>query len=122
VDAPPIVLTEHTKNVLDVVFSPDGALLASTSDDETTLLWDMAQLDAPPIVVTGHAGSVRSLAFDPNGGRFATSSNDRTVQVSYLLPELVTIGCEQVRRNMTEAEWVRYFGRDEPYRETCALP
>jgi hypothetical protein len=31
---------------------------------------------------------------------------------------LVELGCQRVRRNLTQAEWSRYLG-EEPYNQTC---
>jgi WD40 repeat protein len=39
-------LTGHTNGVTAVAFAPDGHTLATASDDQTVLMWDLSGLDA----------------------------------------------------------------------------
>lgn len=71
-------LTGHSEQIGDVVFSPDGKQVASTSADQTSKLWDTA---------TGQEIWTRknfteafgNLAFSPKGTLIVGSSTDRTV-------------------------------------------
>lgn len=38
---PVLIFEGHTAGINDVIWSPDGAHLASGSDDGTVLLWDL---------------------------------------------------------------------------------
>jgi WD40 repeat protein len=55
----------HADYVREVTFSPDGAWLASASDDGTVRIWGVA--DGRERQVLGHPGKVRSVAFSPDG-------------------------------------------------------
>ncbi len=63
-------LRGHAGRVADLVFSPDGALLASAGHDGTIRLWDVArgELHRPPIQAPGRVDHVR---FDRSGRRLA---------------------------------------------------
>jgi hypothetical protein len=75
------ILTGHTGEVLGVVFSPDGRLLASSGGkDHTVLLWDPATGEECR-TLTGHTDMVRSVAFSPDGRLLVSGSDDLTVRL-----------------------------------------
>jgi WD40 repeat protein len=69
------VLEGHTDTVTSVVFSPDGATLASTSLDTTVQLWDAAT-DENLLTFQGHSSKVYAAAFSPDGTLIASASGD----------------------------------------------
>jgi WD40 repeat protein len=55
-------------------FSPDGKLLATGGDNQTVLLWDIAQKRTIGSPLTGHTSSVTGLAFSPDGKYLVSSA------------------------------------------------
>jgi WD40 repeat protein len=74
------VLKGHGHRVLGVAFSPDGKIMASSSEDGTTILWDPATW-TPLRTLDGHSGAISQTVFSPDGRTIATPSRDDTVLV-----------------------------------------
>lgn len=87
----PVALTTlygHEDEVWGLVFSPNGKLMASGSDDRTIIIWDVSTaLQNPDSVqptiepLQGHTNFVLDLAFSPDGGVIASASADNSVRL-----------------------------------------
>ena len=73
-------LCGHTKSVTSIVFTPDGKLLASGSEDTTIKFWDVATGEEVA-TLQGHAKRINSLAFTPDGEKLLSGSTDKTVSL-----------------------------------------
>ena len=76
-------LTGHTASVGKVVFSHDGRLAATASDDHTAMLWDISAPHRPKevAVLAGHSEAVLSVTFDRTDRKIVTSGADGTVRL-----------------------------------------
>jgi len=77
------IFSGHDGSVFGVKFSPDGAIIASASADNTIKLWKrdgslLATLDGKH---GGHKGSVNEVAFSPDGQLIASASTDNTIKL-----------------------------------------
>jgi WD40 repeat protein/serine/threonine protein kinase len=70
----------HGEDVKEIVFSPDGRLLATAAFDGAVRLWhcDTGQPHGRPL---RHDGPVVAVAFDPSGRWLASGSYDNTARV-----------------------------------------
>lgn len=73
------VLTAHTRQVQDLAYSPDSALLATASIDHTVLIWD-AQT-GQELRVLDHPDAVNNVAFNPDSQSVATLDFDGTIRI-----------------------------------------
>ncbi|MEG4167815.1 nSTAND1 domain-containing NTPase [Microcoleus sp. S13_D1] len=78
--AAPNTLGGHASTVYGVSFSPDGKLLATSSDDNTVKLWDTTT-GKQIKTLTGHTGPVWGISFSPDGKQLASGSDDKTVKL-----------------------------------------
>lgn len=74
-----LTLRGHRGGVTGIAYSPDGALLASSSMDGTVRLWDL-QTGASLATFQGHTGPVHDVAF-PNAGWIVSIGKDGTARV-----------------------------------------
>jgi WD40 repeat protein len=73
--------TGHTGGVTSCAFSPDGNLLATTSDDSTARIWRVTDGAEHVVTLSGHSGGVWSCAFSPDGEFLITASTDKTARI-----------------------------------------
>jgi WD40 repeat protein len=119
--------------VRKVVFSPDGEILISASGGanlgagrfyqselkpHSILLWDIAtrqligQLD-------GHSVSINDIVLSPDGHTLASGDlNGGLLLWDISLESWISSACRIANRNLTHAEWERYFA-NQPYHKTC---
>ncbi len=76
---PGATIAQNLGDIWDLVFSPDGKLIATAGEDGLTRLWD-ASTGLMTAQCRGHARKVLSVAFRPDGRRIVTTSADGTVR------------------------------------------
>ncbi|HBB34025.1 MAG TPA: hypothetical protein DDZ80_22650 [Cyanobacteria bacterium UBA8803] len=88
----------HQEGVKSVRFSPDGKLLATSSNDGTARLWNIKgnHLLAE---FKGHKDSVNSMSFSPDGKFLVTASSDGTAKLWRVegLDELLSRSCNWLK-------------------------
>ena len=72
-------LSKHTRSVNSIAFSPNGKMLASASDDNTIILWDLSTGKPIGQPLIGHTNGVNSIDFSPDGKTLASGSDDKTI-------------------------------------------
>ena len=69
----------HTDAVRSIVFSDDGTLLLSGSQDNTVRVWEIATGQMLK-TFRGHGGQVQAAVFLPKGERILSASHDHTIR------------------------------------------
>ena len=114
-------LRGHRARITQLRFSPDGSLLATSSNDGSVRMWETADLNTQPIVLSANAGFIFCIAFSPDGERILSGSRDEDrLVLSPTRTETMVEGiCNTIDRNFSEDEWNTYIGTDIPYEQTC---
>lgn len=95
-----IKLSGHTRPVTNMVFSPDGNLLASASEDRSIRVWDLRDGRCIMIFV-GHTDAIRSINFNSSNKLLVSTSYDNTIRIWNLMTNKQTYifrkHCEDVQ-------------------------
>jgi serine/threonine protein kinase len=85
--------TEHTDSVTSVIFSLDGHLVISGSEDTTLKVWHL-KLGKKMRTLSGHSGRINCLKISPDGQLLASTSWDTTIKIWNLknLQEVLSLG------------------------------
>ncbi|AFY68324.1 WD40 repeat-containing protein [Thalassoporum mexicanum PCC 7367] len=73
-------LVGHKQPVRNLSFSANGQYLASVSEDQTLILWDLS-LGSVIRIVQAHAASIHGVSFSPNNLQIATAASDGSVRI-----------------------------------------
>ncbi|MGH8898235.1 MAG: hypothetical protein ACRDZ4_14740 [Egibacteraceae bacterium] len=113
-------LNGHTSTLRGVAFSPDGRTIVSVGEDQTVWRWEARTGKPIGQPLTGHTSRVRRAAFSPDGRIIASASDDHMVRLWPLAIDLwLRHACTLAKRNLQQAEWNDFIGRDRPYIRTC---
>ncbi|ELU45588.1 WD-repeat-containing protein [Rhizoctonia solani AG-1 IA] len=78
---PVLTLSGHKSRIRSTVFSPDGKLVASASDDNTVRIWDVQSGSEATDPFKEHTGHVNAAMFSPDGTRIASCSRDHSILI-----------------------------------------
>lgn len=115
----------HEGQVNDIQFNAVLKQMATSGNDKKLKIYnikDPADLSEPPVSLADNEGFALVMQFSPDGqmivsGESACENNllGRPSNADYLVRDI----CKLVTRNMTNAEWIAYVGKDIPLEKTC---
>jgi WD40 repeat protein len=107
--------------VADIAYSPDGRFIAAASHDGNVYLWNTSDWNQPPLVFDENNGFVLAVCFSKDGRHFYSGSVDFPRFIGRPTESAIMAGefCSLLSRNLTQEEWLQYFGSEIPYEKTC---
>ncbi len=73
------ILTAHINNINSLTFSPQSTIIASASNDNNIIIWDLEKEQIK--VLKGHSKEVNNISFSPNAQILASASLDNKIKL-----------------------------------------
>jgi hypothetical protein len=107
----------HTARITNIKYSPDNKLIATSSYDNSILLWDNSNLNAQPVKLKEHDSWVFALAFNSSGDKIVTGSSKeyRLILWPIKTNDMASMVVKNIGRNFSKDEWNTYVGSDINY-------
>ncbi|XP_076271672.1 histone cell cycle regulator-like protein isoform X2 [Rhynchophorus ferrugineus] len=74
-------LTSHNGDVLDLAWAPHDGWLASSSVDNSVIIWNAHKFPEKVAVLRNHTGMVKGVTWDPVGKYLASQSDDKSLRI-----------------------------------------
>ncbi|EIW75622.1 WD40 repeat-like protein [Coniophora puteana RWD-64-598 SS2] len=71
----------HTDGILCLAYSPDGAFLATGSDDNMIRIWETSTGLQNGEVLKGHTSHIHAIDYSPDGQHLVSGSHDHSIRV-----------------------------------------
>ncbi|HCT30971.1 MAG TPA: High-affnity carbon uptake protein Hat/HatR [Bacteroidales bacterium] len=112
-------LRGHTGRITGIDFSASGALMATSSYDNSVRLWTMDDLKTLPITFKDNSAWVTSVKFtDDDKFLFSGDKDGRIRMLPTSVTNLIEGYCGFLTRELTQSEWANYVGSDITYKPT----
>ena len=109
------VAGRHSSTVSEIVFSPDGKWVASSSFDWTVHLFKFDEIgrQKQPIIISDYNAWVYGVKFSKDSKQIIANGADRTIRVWDVdIKEIYQKVAKNTSRKMTVEEWDKYIGKD----------
>ncbi|XP_066138243.1 protein HIRA [Euwallacea fornicatus] len=74
-------LNSHNGDVLDLAWAPHDGWLASSSVDNSVIIWNALKFPERIALLKNHTGMVKGVTWDPVGKYLASQSDDKTLRI-----------------------------------------
>ncbi|KAL1516544.1 hypothetical protein ABEB36_000450 [Hypothenemus hampei] len=74
-------LNSHNGDVLDLAWAPHDGWLASSSVDNSVIIWNVHKFPEKIAVLKNHTGMVKGVTWDPVGKYLASQSDDKSLRI-----------------------------------------
>lgn len=121
------ILYGSTSAMTHVILSHNKKFLATATQDNFILIWNLQELKERPIKIQ-HSSSIDSFAFSPDDRSIVVSGINSSGQNSIDIwplsqAQMAELLCTTIKRNLTQEEWEIYVAEDLPRESTCpSLP
>ena len=105
----------HNSIVSDIVCSPDGNWVASSSFDWTVHLFKFEDIGKPkqPIIIADYNSWVYGVEFSKDSKQIIANGSDQTIRVWDIdIKEIYQKVAKHTLRELTVEEWDKYIGKD----------